>query len=217
MSNGTVVCWFESETEALISMVYLVPTVVSFGVSVVGWVTSEVFFVLYGLFLLFMHFILLAIGAHVSGRTMIPDPLCPEHLIPGFPAQAAFYIASLATLVFLYALTRRHAPGILPTVGLPILFLAVPGTLIWFGFNTVLDTVFSLLAGCVATFLFFWIVQLHAAPVLGTALTQAPFSWLGYRVGELGRSRSFLSLPGTRTSGFGCETCPALVKVAGSD
>ena len=181
---AVVVCWFQSDLAASVSLLFTLPTLVSFVISALGWVTHEIIFVMYGAFLIFMHLFLLCVNAGITHGYMFPDPLCPEHKIDGFPSQAAFYVASIATLVFVYSFFQWRFPGYIPFFFIIFIAGAIPATLVWFGYNSAFDVGLSMILGVVFTWIFFVVVWIYVVPNMHRLLNQRPFSIMGYGVGE---------------------------------
>jgi len=180
MVQGTVVCYFENDFQAALAMVFFLPSLVSFAVSALGWVTHQVLFLFYGLFLFSMHLVLVSINAYTIGNEEVIDPMCPEHTISGFPSQVGFYLGSFISLVLLYSWKKWNWPGTFPLIFMTFAFLTVPMVLIWTEFNSPGDVAFSLIFGILATWIFFSIIMIYVRPVLFRVLNQAPFLWMGY-------------------------------------
>lgn len=178
--SGTVVCYYSDTLHASLGSIFFIPALVSFAMSVAGWLTHEIIFFFFGMHLFVGHTYLINVNAFYYTSTMTTDPVCPDHLMSTFPSQPTYYVCAIATIVLLYCARHRRF-AIVPIGAAVAAAIGLPVGLGFLGYNSWVDILVSAVVAISTTALFYAMLICYVEPNMTGVLQQQPFRFFGYR------------------------------------
>jgi membrane-associated phospholipid phosphatase len=152
-----------------------VPAMVTAGCTALSWYSYNPVFFVYGFFLYGCQAVLWAGQSYFA--MMRPVPFSTQY---AFPSIEAFYVASVATAVLIYAGLFERRQGWIIWGTLFLLIVAPSFVLVFFGMHAWWQVLLSLLLGSVCTMAFIYILWLNLYQTLMYLQFVPPLSWMGF-------------------------------------
>lgn len=172
-------CYYATLFGKAFGVTQVLPSLITLNMSVMSMVTSEIIFVLYGLYLHLMQLFLWVFQYYF--QQMHINPVCQQYQNYAFPSIETFYAASLVMFVITYSYRWEVVHSWYTWMMLLLIGILPPFILIFLSYNSLTDILISMGLGMLLTGLFVIILDLFIGPTLPYILTEFPASWMGYK------------------------------------
>lgn len=177
--GGGILCYYGDYLGYGVAMVHAIPLVIAWSISVVGLVTHEVIFFLFGLFLHFMQICVIFLQSYYHRDTV--DLYCKFTKYYTFPNTEMFFIIAVITFVLLYHYLWKSRLTIITYIFL-LIFLLIPIIILFIvGTLDVLNIFLTIIISSFSTTIFVILLHFYIIPNLKYTLKNRPWSWFGYK------------------------------------
>jgi hypothetical protein len=170
-------CYYTSFAGMAFGWTQTFPAFVTLTLSIFGAVTSEIAFLIFGLYLHFAQYELWPFQSYF--KSVRPNPICQLYHSYAFPNVESFYVAAIISAFVTYGYLWDKAYGVIAWLILDIL-AALPLVLIFFSYSRWWELFVSMALGVFFSTVFVIVLKSYICPLLPYLLNTTPCTWLGY-------------------------------------
>ena len=173
-------CYYVSIGAQTFGVTHAIPVFISTVLTVFSTVTHDVLFLLYGLFILLLKWVIWCI--QVNLQMVRPLPVCAVYETYAFPSLPVVVSVSLVVFALCYSYYWRVPVGWIATFFLWCIFLGPSAVMYVYDYNRGWEIVLSMVIGVISTWMFMIFMHDFIASSIPYLQFSFPLWHLGYRM-----------------------------------